>query len=293
MRCIYCNSLIEDNSNYCKYCGNDLSAVKNKIKYDNEKYERAFVGNAYDSFKNSTFNVAAFFLGPIYLLYRKMYLITFFYIIISLSFPLIPNILLGFLINSLYLEHVKSKVKSIKDANSTMSTDSILEICEKKGGVSFIGPILYFIFVVALIVFCYYIFAVTLDDFDSKHNDDYNNPINNELLYYVPNEFKGTGNYYYAIDDNHSCTINIVSKDVLNDNINNYSNNNDVTIENINNSRWYFMINNNSYKYISFRNNKTYIIDYKIHNDQDGFCYRSFNTFKNSLKFVDYSSVEA
>ena len=79
----------------------------------------------------------------------------------------------------------------------------------------------------------------------------------------------------------------------MNDNINNYSNNNDVTIENINNSRWYFMINNNSYKYISFRNNKTYIIDYKINNDQDGFCYRSFNTFKNSLKFVDYSSVEA
>ena len=292
MRCFYCNSLIEDNSNYCKYCGNDLSAVKNTIVDDNEKYERAFVGREYDSFKNDIFNIGAFFLGPIYLLYRKMYLITFIYIIISFTIPLISDILLGFLINSLYLKHVKSKVKSIRDSNSFLSTESILEMCEKKGGVSFVVPIVFSILVTSLVM---YIFASTLSDFSSdSSNEKSETPIKNELIYYVPNEFNGSGDYYYTDDDNHDCTISISSKEVLNDNIDNYSNyNDDVNFEIINNNKWYYMINYDSYKYISFRNNKTYIIDYKINSDTDGFCYKSFNTFKNSLKFVDNSSVEA
>ena len=294
MRCIYCNSLINDDSNYCKFCGNDLSAAKNKMKDDSDKLERAFVGDKYDYFKKSPFNVGAFFLGPFYLLYRKMYLITFIYIIVAGSIPIISNIILAFIVNYLYLEHVKSKVKDIKNS-STLSTDSILDICEKKGGVSFVAPLIYFIIIVGILALA--IYGIYKIDEQNDHFIEKSN-IDEELIYDIPNGFEERGyNSYYSFNTNHNCTINIESKYVDNENIDNYSNGNDVSTEIINGAVWFLTIDKNNtgminYKYIIFKD-KAYFINYYIYKDDDKFCSKSFDTFKNTIKFVDNSSTEA
>ena len=95
MKCPNCNNDTNNNDKFCKYCGSNLK----KEILDEEKCLEAYVGIKYEKFKSSNFNVGAFFLGPIYLLYRKMYIYAFIFIVLFLLaffwLPLVINIILA------------------------------------------------------------------------------------------------------------------------------------------------------------------------------------------------------
>ena len=147
MRCPNCNSENVSGDKFCRYCGCELNAEE-KVE-DNTKFVQAYVGYNYDSFMTGTFNVGAFFFGPVYLLYRKMYLYAFAFIFISILasffFPLVANIVLGFVVNGLYLSHARDKVRFIKTQNKDLSETELLEKCKKMGGTTFIPVIIYYV----------------------------------------------------------------------------------------------------------------------------------------------------
>jgi serine/threonine protein kinase len=140
----------------------DLKLLKNK--YDQEIQEdliETFVGKKYTYYRNSwkgegiNNNFACLVFGPIWMGYRKMYLwaislITGFFIIANLThyfslgdvveklrWTLFPTFTI--LANSLYENHVKSKILEIKSKG--LSKQEELMKIKEKGGTSYVGAI--------------------------------------------------------------------------------------------------------------------------------------------------------
>ena len=80
MYCPNCGKEMNDNDKFCGNCGNNIAGGVNPSQntsnnsFEEEELLKAYVGNNYESIANGGFNIAAFFLGGIYLLYRKCYL---------------------------------------------------------------------------------------------------------------------------------------------------------------------------------------------------------------------------
>jgi hypothetical protein len=206
---------------------------------------------------------------------------------------LVADIVLAFVINSIYLDHVKSKVKKIKEENPTLGNDSISEICKKKGGVSFTAPFIgftiFFVFIIFFYFDVFYLFLNNTTDADGYEKGE----VGEKIVYEYPTYFNGANGHFYSVDAGHSCRIDVETKKYRRDKISNYSENNDVNKVKINGNKWYLIIDHNIHKYITFRKGNTYIVTYTENNDSDGVCSDAFDNFKNSLKFVDISSTEA
>lgn len=121
---------------------------------------KLFIGEKYNKFINSTFNVPAMFFTFLYYFYRKMFLygILFFianFLIINLiKVPLMSlgiSILAGFFTNKVYLFYAKNKVAKIKKDNPNVTFGELKMLCSKKGGTS-IGLLLLGIFIEILVV---------------------------------------------------------------------------------------------------------------------------------------------
>lgn len=119
----------------------------NSFSYSDEELLKAFVGEKYDSFLNSKFNIGAFFFNVFYLFYRKMYIygllcfVVNFFLLTVFKIPflfLIFCFILGLVANSLYLSFARQKVDSIKRS----SHSNLIEVCRVQGGVSIFGVIL-------------------------------------------------------------------------------------------------------------------------------------------------------
>ena len=312
MRCINCNSEIEDSANFCRYCGTKVTSISNdkEIK-DNSLEERcmkAYVGeNKYDKFSGS-FNVFAFFLGPIYLLYRKMYLYTFLYFVIICVVSVLgifANLILAFVVNSLYLSKVKTDVRNIISTNKGKSDDEIIDICIKKGGTSFIAVIIYLAVsfaVIALIGWGIYE-LYKYDQRDSLENN-YNNE-DNELKYDVPSGFNKTSeNSYISFNDNHRCYI-YISKSYKgtyqseSEYIESRYYNKEMEKKTINGNTWYFYIDSYNLaedkvsNFINISGNDIFMVKYHIYKDDDKYCSNSLDEFSSSLKVVDKSGALA
>ena len=135
-----------------------------------EQRKMAFVGRNYVKISKLKFSLPAFFFNWYYLLYRKLYLVAFFgmsltigliaasnyvsvvkYIIIV--FILISSIVLGFLFNKKYIKYVNKKTKILKEKNSNIDVESFLQLCKKKGGTSiFTASIIYILFLMIVVV---------------------------------------------------------------------------------------------------------------------------------------------
>lgn len=198
MNCQKCNNPIELNDKFCRNCG---EAVKNEhsdqfnynYNYSNQTapsydmnanhqtqyaysynystsetseddiYVQSYVGQNYNKLKNTKFSIPAFFLGPTYLLYRKVWGYAILYIIINiittfilpeLEMPieLAINLFLGFNFSKLYMKKARTDVEKIKNENLDKTTQQLIELCRKKGGTSIIAPILAF-FGIYIIIF--------------------------------------------------------------------------------------------------------------------------------------------
>ena len=85
MKCPNCKATIDDNSKFCDYCGKEIKneqLITKKDEITKEEYYKHFIGDNYYTFRNK-FNIAAFFLGGLYLFYRKQYIFGTIFIIIT------------------------------------------------------------------------------------------------------------------------------------------------------------------------------------------------------------------
>ena len=149
---------------------------QNEILEDNLK---TFVGEKFNYYQQkwqlkpgqlTGFNVAAFFLGVVWLIYRKMYLYAvIFLILIALdfwietyyplpeAFGMVINIAIattfGILGNTFYKTHAYKKVQEISAANNATNLQAELS---DKGGTNLAGAIAFGITVLAIIAYAVY-----------------------------------------------------------------------------------------------------------------------------------------
>lgn len=309
MRCVNCNSEVEDSANFCRYCGAELNKISNDDNKDNsleEKCIKAYVGeNKYDSFFRP-FNVYAFFLGPIYLLYRKMYLYTFLYFAVLLFvsfFAIFANLVLAFVVNSMYLSKVKTDVRNIIRVNKNKTDEEIIDICIKKGGTSFTAVIIYLVVASALSAFSWWGINKIIE-YDEKNNlkNEYTK-VDNELKYKVPSGFiKNSDNNYSSYTNTHRCYIYISksSKEYFlteTEYLERYYSNKSLEKKTINNNIWYLYVDNytstsNNY-FINISGNDVFKVKYYIASDDDKYCSRSLDEFSSTFKIVDKSGTIA
>ena len=142
-------NLMVDNNNQV-----NNQSVNNDINSNvDEELVRAYVGEKYDKIKNSSFSLPTFFLGSLYLFYRKMYLYGWLMMLLGpLSF--IGFIIFAIKFKDVYLKDVSKKVNKIKLKNSNLSNEELKNICSKKGGTSIGGVLLntFGIFVVLIVI---------------------------------------------------------------------------------------------------------------------------------------------
>ena len=135
----------EENNTY----QNNIETNNNKTNEGDELY-KAFIGKNYHKILTRTINIPAFFFGFLYLFFRKMFfygiLLLVIISMISIIFTdyviampylmIIPNILLGFFTNKLYLSIAEKKIKKIKNNNLHTDIEDLKTKCSYEGGTS-------------------------------------------------------------------------------------------------------------------------------------------------------------
>lgn len=208
MRCPKCQSVIADDIKYCNYCGtpqkqniepenylNNNETFQYNQNYntnnnDDDLYLKAYVGDKYDEFKETKFNIGMFFLTFWYILYRKQWLLAAIWFaieLVSLIIGTYGTLLLLFVriffaikFNEWYLNNAKKETEKIINKNSDKSSQEIIEICKKKGKPTFIVPLVaalisFMLGVILGILLVYY--GINEDfynrNYDNRNNDSY------------------------------------------------------------------------------------------------------------------------
>ena len=135
-----------------------------------EQRRMAFVGRNYVKISKKHFSIPAFLFNWYYLLYRKQYLLALLGMILIIMLTIISNYLfiikyliitimiifsisLGFLFNQIYIKFINKKIKKIKQENSNLDVETLLELCQKKGGTSiFSATIIYTLFLIIIVI---------------------------------------------------------------------------------------------------------------------------------------------
>ena len=129
--------------------------MKNKTKITEEEYI-TYLGdssliflNKFEKISNGkiSFNFASALLGPLYLAYRKMYLITAIVLLLSMALPfnfastLLIMLFCGFITDYIYKSKAENDILEIK--NSKRNKEAKKELIREAGGVSLLGPTVY------------------------------------------------------------------------------------------------------------------------------------------------------
>ncbi len=112
---------------------------------DDNELLKAFIGSNYEKITTKSFNIAGFFFTTFYMFYRKMFgyailifLLNFIVLNVIKNYIviLVFNVIVGFIVNKIYLFYSKKKVAIIKSSNSQKSLQELKAICSNKGGTS-------------------------------------------------------------------------------------------------------------------------------------------------------------
>jgi hypothetical protein len=165
--CLHCGKTIEPGSAFCPHCGGQVTSSvpdpENEII--NEGEYRAFLGNKADHYlrkfrffggrgANSfavTWNWPAFFLGFIWMLYRKMYLWTLVAFVITFTPVALPltMVVWGIVGNYLYYLHARKKILDYHSLQSQTSTTlSLSDLGDVNRWVWFVGFIFLLFFLI-------------------------------------------------------------------------------------------------------------------------------------------------
>ncbi len=143
----------ESEENYEELDDDSPTIIDNLVK--------AYIGEDYKSIKNNIMNIMALFLSWLYCIYRKLYLIGILgmiltgivikyfykYLIIYIVVTMLFN---GITFNTLYLMIIKRRVNKLKEKCTSYKEQK--ELCEKKGGVNVLLPLLVFALFLAVML---------------------------------------------------------------------------------------------------------------------------------------------
>lgn len=136
----------------------------NEVYDQNERYIESYIGEDYRLIKKSPFNIWAFLLNWMYLLYRKLYITGIIGLVITvvvalfltkyfIIYLLITMVLLGFGFNPYYIYIVKRKVNSILKEYEGTDSFSLEKMCSEFGGVNIpMALIIYLVFLVVIVI---------------------------------------------------------------------------------------------------------------------------------------------
>lgn len=264
-----------------------------------------YIGKNLNKILNRKINIIAGILGPIWLMYRKSYLMAIIYTIIYLTFGIyiilftnssllifaIITIMFNLLfLNTMYIKHCKKEIYKIKQKNS----EDLKEKLKKKGGTSIIAAIIYPIIVgiiiafIALIIYNIGIYKFNtlsvnakgwvLTDTDNSIKLKDSNKVCNFKVEYATKEEASSLFYNYGLT---------TEEQFNNNELFDYT---QLEQSKINNKDWYsvdFYINDVKQKlYITEDNNIIYFATFTSDtNDNYTNCEENFNKVKDSFKF--------
>lgn len=264
MICSNCGSNIKPGEAFCRNCGsknpnvqnqnnsninNVMSNQKSNISKNDSKDEvliDAYIGKNAEKIKTKKFSLPTLFLGAYYLIYRKIWLYGFVWVIggsiiavflpaISKYLPFAIGVYFAIEFKKIYLKHVGKQVEKIKSENLGKSDAELIAICSRKGGTNVaaaIGAVL-LAFVLGFILALPSAFN-TASNIEEKVDSTTSEKANNEsetntntntnssskglnnLSYNIPRTFT-VGNYnsdnfaYYSLTNAEDyCTVSII-----------------------------------------------------------------------------------
>ena len=123
---------------------NNVIGVKNPFSSD--QFLSIFIGPNCDKFANNVFSLPAFFFGPCYFFYRKLYLVGFFLMILTYIFLgnslfaiLVAGVIEGIIFYPIYRSWAVQTVSSIREENASLPEQQQKELCRQTGGTSVVG----------------------------------------------------------------------------------------------------------------------------------------------------------
>jgi len=139
----------------------------NFFDFQYDRFLEAYIGEDYKVVARKKINIYALLLSWMYFLYRKLYIIGTIGLVITgifikffpqyiIYYSIVVMILSGLLFNPIYIMVAKKRVSKIKKTEEYSDDFTIEQVCEKKGGVNFIIPlIIYLIFLVIMFFVMY------------------------------------------------------------------------------------------------------------------------------------------
>ena len=272
-----------------------------------------YIGVNSDKIVNKKFSTPGFFLGSIYLIYRKYYKLGFLYLLlialtlalfynnlmvllVLLAEILIINLVIGFQFNKRYLETSFNRVKQIESRHSNLPDEAIEDICIKRGGTSVFMTVL-IIIVVGLISFgvkqalnnpeiLSNLNLTKKEEFNGKYVYDKNSDISN-VSFAIPTGYISKSNYIgFKEYSNGNCVFSIgkLKEDVSEETLEQYVEKNGgfLDISMINNHEWfrYVDLKTNEAYYKTTFNDEGYLMVFKNYST----CTASFTNVINSIR---------
>lgn len=315
MVCKRCGA--EVSGKFCQNCGAELASLKDKEKEEEKKTEEttkdtgvdieklldSYIGSNVKDIKKGGFSWCAFLFGPIYYLYRKMYVEGIIFFLINLVLSYFTDSALGFCVNiymgltfkSHYLKHARVKCYQM----ASLYDDKHLQVlmASRNGGTTIIPVVIMGMFYAGLFVI---LIAAIITYVLGTENiwDDYEAP--RELKYVIPAGFneREENSAYFQIYETEDKYCSIVVKEGYSDDYK------DKGIENmglnkmskediaINGKYWTYEEEDAKSSTIinmeTVEGNREYSISFfYLRDPEHEYCLDSFEQFKNSLNFVD------
>lgn len=127
---------------------NNISSQQNVANFNqvnDDDLLKLFIGNNYEKITTRPFNFAGFFFTTLYMFYRKMFVYSLLVFLLNLvvlnvinnfAVTIVFNVIVGLIVNKIYLSYAKKKIAIIKVNNSQKSPEELKNICATKGGTS-------------------------------------------------------------------------------------------------------------------------------------------------------------
>lgn len=282
-------------------------------------FTKEYIGSNADRLMSGDFSFCNFFFGPLYMFYRKLWIIGFplevllvllstYNAKISICVCFVINIIISIKFKSLYRYYVNNRIHNIKIKNSGKSDEEIARICAKKGGTSILSmifdPSITFGICFLLMLFKNNISSLFEDNEVEPNEPVLENKVDDYegLLYLVPNSFikdesEKNKNRYFILSPTDSCSFTIEaipnpiyasSEEALKAL---YASGTDIKTSpfvNSHESFYYIKILSTfetTYHYSIIKNNKLYIASFTISKDDAGECSSAHYKIMNSLSF--------
>jgi len=185
--CHRCGTVINPGEKFCRGCGVELLQTQGNQSNMNPQIDQevtnqpnmnpqvdqgnpemilleSFMGPKAKKIMSSGFSFPSFFFGPMYLIYRKMYLYGFgLWILQTLLSSFVPKVgqvatlvievFLAIKFRDLYTKHAKDEIENIKKTNPGVNFEGLNALARKKGGVNKVLPIIFGILMAIIVIF--------------------------------------------------------------------------------------------------------------------------------------------